>query len=106
VKAPLRLELTEFLDVQDLANAAISQVAASFSSTYPDAQVVVFPFADVQRNFAANFNSLGFANAVDGCTSDFAITQYATGDLYSLANPTFTAEGAKVGFAAFLRVYG
>lgn len=59
-------------------------------------QVVVFPFADVQRQLIASFDSLGFVNAVAGCTSDLAITQYSTGNLYSLGNPTFTAEGAKV----------
>ncbi len=57
----------------------------------------MFPFADVQRQLVATYDSLGFVNAVSGCTSDLAITQYSTGNLYSLGNPTFTAEGAKVG---------
>lgn len=60
------------------------------------AQVVVFPFADVQRQLIASYDSMGFVNAGSGCTSDLAITQYSTGNLYSLGNPTFTSEGAKV----------
>ncbi|BDA51463.1 probable phosphatidylcholine-sterol acyltransferase at N-terminal half [Coccomyxa sp. Obi] len=79
----------------DLANAAITNLAAIFAAAHKDAQVVVFPFADVQRQLVATYDSLGFVNAVSGCTSDLAITQYSTGNLYSLGNPTFTAEGAK-----------
>lgn len=58
--------------------------------------MVVFPFADVQRQLVATYESLGFVNAASGCTSDLAITQYSTGNLYSLGNPTFTSDGAKV----------
>lgn len=83
--------------MQDLANAAIGNVATIFGTAHSDAQVAVFPFAEVQRNLVASYDSLGFVNAVSGCTSDFTFTQYSTGNLYSLANPTFTAEGAKVG---------
>ncbi|EIE18330.1 hypothetical protein COCSUDRAFT_60297 [Coccomyxa subellipsoidea C-169] len=79
----------------DLANAAISNLAAIFAAAHTDAQVVVFPFADVQRQLIASYDSMGFVNAGSGCTSDLAITQYSTGNLYSLGNPTFTSEGAK-----------
>ncbi|KAK9918501.1 hypothetical protein WJX75_004512 [Coccomyxa subellipsoidea] len=79
----------------DLANAAISNLAAIFAAAHTDAQVVVFPFADVQRQLVATYESLGFVNAASGCTSDLAITQYSTGNLYSLGNPTFTSDGAK-----------
>lgn len=72
-------------------------MATIFSAAHKDVQLEVFPFAEVQRNLVAGYDSLGFVNAVSGCTSDFTFTQYSTSNLYSLANPTFTAEGAKVG---------
>jgi len=48
----------------------------------------------------SNYGQLGFVNAESGCASDLAISQYSTGNLYNLANPTFTADAAKVGGAA------
>ena len=67
----------------------------SFSTAHPDAGVITFPFATIQRGFVSNYGQLGFVNAESGCASDLAISQYSTGNLFSLANPTFTAEGAK-----------
>ena len=82
--------------LQDAANLALEDVVKRFSTAHPDAGVVSFPFATIQRGFVSNYGQLGFVNAESGCASDLAISQYSTGNLYSLANPTFTAEGAKV----------
>ena len=79
----------------DLANVAIRQMTADFSAAHPDSQVVSFPAADLQRGYVDNYEALGFVNAVSGCTSDLTFTQYSTGNLYSLADPTFTSEAAK-----------
>ena len=75
---------------------ALENVVKSFGAAHADAAIVNFPFASIQRGFVTNYGQLGFVNAVSGCASDLAITQYSTGNLYSLADPTFTAEGAKV----------
>lgn len=85
--------------VQDASNLALEGVVKAFSSAHPDAGVVSFPFATIQRGFVSNYGQLGFVNAVSGCASDLAITQYSTGNLFNLADPTFTSEGAKVGNA-------
>jgi hypothetical protein len=82
--------------LQDTANLALETVVRAFSAAHPDAGIVSFPFAMIQRGFVANYGALGFVNAESGCASDLAITQYSTANLYSLADPTFTAEGAKV----------
>ncbi len=82
--------------MQDTANLALETVVRAFSAAHPDAGIVSFPFAMIQRGFVANYGALGFVNAESGCASDLAITQYSTANLYSLADPTFTAEGAKV----------
>lgn len=84
------------LAMQDAANVALEGVVKTFSAAHADAVIVNFPFATIQRGFVTNYGQLGFVNAVSGCASDLAITQYSTGNLYSLADPTFTAEGAKV----------
>ena len=82
--------------MQDAANLALEDVVKSFSTAHQDAGVVSFPFATIQRGFVSNYGQLGFVNAESGCASDLAISQYSTGNLFNLANPTFTAEGAKV----------
>ncbi|CAL5229525.1 g12865 [Coccomyxa viridis] len=79
----------------DTANLALEDVVKSFSTAHQDAGVVSIPFATIQRGFVSNYGQLGFVNAESGCASDLAISQYSTGNLFSLANPTFTAEGAK-----------
>ena len=84
------------LAMQDAANVALEGVVKTFGAAHADAVIVNFPFATIQRGFVTNYGQLGFVNAVSGCASDLAITQYSTGNLYSLADPTFTAEGAKV----------
>ena len=68
----------------------------AFSAAHPDAGIASFPFAMIQRGFLPNYGALGFVNAESGCASDLAVTHYSTGNLYRLAGPTFTAEGAKV----------
>ena len=75
---------------------ALEGVVKSFSAAHADAAIVNFPFASIQRGFVTNYGQLGFVNAISGCASDLAITQYSTGNLYNLADPTFTADGAKV----------
>ncbi len=82
--------------MQDTANLALEDVVKSFSTAHQDAGVVSIPFATIQRGFVSNYGQLGFVNAESGCASDLAISQYSTGNLFSLADPTFTAEGAKV----------
>ncbi len=62
---------------------------------HADVQLVLFPVTALQRGFVADYKALGFVNAVDGCTSDLTFTQYAFGNLYSLADPTFTAGAAQ-----------
>ena len=87
--------MKRFVHVQDAANLGLEDVVKTFSTAHQDAGVVSFPFATIQRGFVSNYGQLGFVNADSGCASDLAISQYSTGNLYSLANPTFTAEGAK-----------
>lgn len=80
---------------QDSANAAIRQLSAAFAAAHADVQLVLFPATALQRSWVANYKKLGFVNAADGCTSDLTFTQYAVGNLYSLADPTFTAGAAQ-----------
>ena len=81
--------------MQDAANVALEGVVKTFSAAHADAVIVNFPFATIQRGFVTNYGQLGFVNAVSGCASDLAITQYSTGNLYSLVSiPNPEAEQA------------
>ena len=87
--------------MQDLGDSAFANVADTFSTAHPDAQVVLFPFNDVQRGFIAEYASLGFVDAVHGCSSGIVMADYLGSNFYSLADPYLTAPAALVGYLCF-----